>query len=221
MDFATAVKKLRSQLPYALDQLCVRLSAQFWTLQMLLRFCWWQVNYGRAIRCYGPVLLRRHPTAAISIGHHVVFRSKKRANPLIQQGPCGLFANKNARIEIGDHCGLSGATLVAHQQISIGKRVLVGANVLICDSDHHPLAADLRASGAAGRCAPIRIDDDVWLGANVVVLKGVHIGAGAVVAANALVCQDVPPGAVVAGVPALVVGHVEGGHAEVGQAGAG
>ena len=56
---------------------------------------------------------------------------------------------------------------------------------------------------------PIYIGDDVWLGMNVVVLKGVNIGAGAVIAANALVNVDIPAGAIAAGVPAKIVGWVQ------------
>lgn len=190
-----------------MDQALLRLAGWMWTALTRLRLGWWQIEVGAGLRCYGPLHLRRHPSATVRIGAQVVFRSVKRANPLIQHGPCGLYANRGARIEIGDHCGFSGATLVAQRQITLGQRVLVGANVLICDGDHHPLAANLRASGAAGDCAPVWIEDDVWLGVNVVVLKGVRIGAGAVVAANAVVCDDVPAGAVVAGVPARVVGQ--------------
>lgn len=207
MKFVAALKALLNPLPYAVDQAILLLSRLGWTALMRLKFRWWQVAVGSGVRCFGPVLLRRHPSATIRIGKQVVFRSQKSANPLIQHGPCGLYANRGACIEIGDHCGLSGATLVAQQHIAIGKRVLVGANVLICDGDHHPLAAGLRASGAAGESAPVFIEDDVWLGVNAVVLKGVRIGAGAVVAANAVVCADVPAGAIVAGVPARVVGQ--------------
>jgi maltose O-acetyltransferase len=81
--------------------------------------------------------------------------------------------------------------------------------VVICDGDHHPLSAQSRAEGKAGSSAPVHIADDVWLGMNVVVLKGVSIGAGAVIAANALVNSDIPSGAIAAGVPAKVVGWVQ------------
>lgn len=212
MNLVALIKALRNQLPYAFEQLFLRFCGCYWTLLMRLRLRWWQVRFGPGLRCYGPLQLRRHPAATIRIGAGAVFRSTKTANPLIQHGACGLYANKGARIEIGNHCGFSGATLVAQQEILIGDRVLIGANVLICDGDHHPLSAALRASGAPGDSAPVRIADDVWLGVNVVVLKGVTIGAGAVVAANALVCDDVPAGAVVAGVPARIVaqaGQVE------------
>jgi acetyltransferase-like isoleucine patch superfamily enzyme len=199
---------LRNQLPYAISL------AWQWLLPLLcapimwLRCWWWQVPVGAGARWYGLMQVRRHPSAQIQLGARCVFRSVRSANPLLRAGPVGLYANKGSRIIIGTDCGFSGATLVAQQHIELGQRVLVGANVLICDGDHHPLAADLRASGAPGPSAPVVIGDDVWLGMNVVVIKGVRIGAGAVIAANAVVCADIPAGAIAAGVPARVVGHV-------------
>ena len=178
---------------------------------MALRCWWWQVDIGAGARFYGLLQLRRHPTGHIQIGKNATFRSLKIANPLLQAGPCSFAAGKNAVIQIGDHCGFSGTTLVAQQRIEIGDRVLCGANVLICDGDHHPLDAKTRADGAVGECAPVIIADDVWLGMNVVVLKGVSIGAGAVIAAGALVNSDIPAGAIAAGVPAKVVGWVQSG----------
>ncbi len=175
---------------------------------MALHCWWWQVDIGAGARFYGLLQLRRHPSGHIQIGKNATFRSLKIANPLLQAGPCSFAAGKNAVIQIGDHCGFSGTTLVAQQRIEIGDRVLCGANVLICDGDHHPLDAKARAGGAVGLSAPVIIADDVWLGMNVVVLKGVRIGAGAVVAAGALVNADIPAGAIAAGIPAKVVGWV-------------
>jgi acetyltransferase-like isoleucine patch superfamily enzyme len=203
------LSKIRDWLPYAVHQcLLVLLSWCCWPL-MVLRCWWWRTKVGTGARYFGLLQLRRHPLGQIQIGHHATFRSIKMSNPLLQAGPCALAAGKNAHIQIGDHCGFSGATLIAQQRIELGDRVLCGANVLICDGDHHPLDATLRAAGEPGATAPVLIGDDVWLGMNVVVLKGVTIGAGAVIAANALVSSDIPAGAIAAGVPAKVVGWVK------------
>jgi acetyltransferase-like isoleucine patch superfamily enzyme len=70
---------------------------------------------------------------------------------------------------------------------------------VIRDSDNHLL------DGRDRRSAPIRIGDHVWIGLRATILKGVTIGDGAVVAAGALVIHDVPPGALVGGVPARVI----------------
>ena len=129
-----------------------------------------------------------------------------------------LAADEDAVIEIGDYCYIANASLVCSERIRIGSRVMIAGGVTIADSDFHPLApaarlADTVALSPAGDRAsrprietrPVRIEDDVWIGYNATILKGVTIGAGALVAPGALVLRDVPPGAEVAGNPAVVV----------------
>jgi acetyltransferase-like isoleucine patch superfamily enzyme len=85
--------------------------------------------------------------------------------------------------------------------VTIGKNCLIGNYALIMDSDYH----SLNDRSLPGEAAPIEICDDAWIATRAIVLKGVRIGAGAVVAAGAVVTEDVPPRTLVAGVPAKVV----------------
>ncbi len=130
-----------------------------------------------------------------------------------------LAAEADALIEIGDGCYIANASLVCSARITIGAHVLVAGGVTIADSDFHPLApaarlADTIALSPIGdrkrrpavEARPVVIEDDVWIGFNATILKGVRIGAGAVVAPGALVIRDVPAGARVAGNPAQMVG---------------
>jgi len=120
-----------------------------------------------------------------------------------------------ARITIGDCCYFTNAILLAENCIEIGSYVLMGWNVTIADSDFHPIAPALRVRDAVacstlndGRPRPevvtkrVIIEDDVWIGPNATVLKGVRIGRGAFVEPGALVAHDVPAGARVFGNPA-------------------
>jgi acetyltransferase-like isoleucine patch superfamily enzyme len=129
-----------------------------------------------------------------------------------------LAAEENALIEIGDNCYLTNASLVCSERITIGSNVLIAGGVTIADSDFHPVMpaarlADTIAVSAVGNrlkrppisTKPIIIEDDVWIGFNATILKGVRIGAGAMVEAGALVISDVPPNTIVAGNPARVV----------------
>jgi maltose O-acetyltransferase len=84
--------------------------------------------------------------------------------------------------------------------VSIGSDCLLGPRVCLITATH-PMDATLRASGVEYG-APVSMGDRVWIGAGVLVLPGVHIGSDAVIGAGAVVCKDVPDGAVVAGVPA-------------------
>lgn len=131
-----------------------------------------------------------------------------------------LAADEEGIIEIGDYCYIANASLVCSERIRIGSRVLIAGGVTIADSDFHPIApaarlADTVALSPVGdrtrrpriEPRPVLIEDDVWIGYNATILKGVRIGAGALIAPGALVLRDVPPGAEVAGNPAAVVGE--------------
>jgi acetyltransferase-like isoleucine patch superfamily enzyme len=115
-----------------------------------------------------------------------------------------------AHAYIGDDCLLS-----ASAAIEIGEHVLVAHGVQIFDNDSHPLDAAARIGDYASvldhsargeiAAAPIRIGARVWIGFNVIILKGVTIGAGSVVAAGSVVTRDIPAASVGAGNPAVVV----------------
>ncbi len=108
-------------------------------------------------------------------------------------------------ISIGDGTFINyGASISAHAGVSIGRNCLIGNYALIMDSDYH----DLHDRTLPGACSPIVIEDNVWIGARAIVLKGVHIGEGAVVAAGALVTSDVPARTVVGNSPAQVLRHL-------------
>ena len=86
--------------------------------------------------------------------------------------------------------------------VTIGNRVMIGTHTSI-SSLTHDYTADVMFSVMIDK--PVRIEDDVWIGSNAVILPGVVVGRGAVVGAGAVVTRDVPPGAIVAGVPARVI----------------
>jgi len=126
-----------------------------------------------------------------------------------------IAVEEHGFLEIGDHCYITNASLVCSQRISIGARVMIAGGVTIADSDFHPLTpaarlADTVALSPVGDrrhrpaidCRPVIIDDDVWIGYNATILKGVRIGAGAVIAPGAMVTRDVAAGTEVAGNPA-------------------
>lgn len=84
--------------------------------------------------------------------------------------------------------------------ITIGKNVSISEEVIILTADHDPNANDF-----AGRKRTVTIDDYVWIGTRAMILPGVHVGRGAVIAAGAVVTKDVPPMTIVVGVPARVI----------------
>ena len=129
-----------------------------------------------------------------------------------------ISTEERGMIEIGDDSYLTNASLVCAEKITIGKRVFIAGGVTIADSDFHPLDPALRLADTIAlspignsknrppmRSKPVIIEDDVWIGFNATILKGVHIGVGAVIQPGALVAEHVPPGVTVAGNPAKPV----------------
>ena len=171
------------------------------------QFAWHGVAWGRGWRLFGRPILQKHRGSRIALGDGLTLRSWPRSNPLAPTAPVVLSTRRaDAAIEVGADCGFTGTTLVAADRISIGDRVLVGGNASIVDFDFHPLTPEGRAEDFnAGAATPIVIEDDVFVGMEALILKGVTIGEGAVVGAGAVVTQDVPPRTVVAGNPATVV----------------
>ena len=99
--------------------------------------------------------------------------------------------------------------IAEHTRITLGRRVLVGTGVEIFDSDFHGLRLEDRARSDPAWARPVVIEDDVFLGSNVRVLKGVTIGRGSVIANGAVVLSDIPPGVVAGGIPARVLKTID------------
>lgn len=116
----------------------------------------------------------------------------------------------SGEIKVGSNSLLnSNCHLHSMSNITIGNRVLLSYNVSIFDNNSHPLDPKLRAEhwtnediDAQVSTAPVIIEDDVWIGANVTILKGVTIGKGSIIAANSVVTDNVESLVVMAGNPA-------------------
>jgi len=109
-----------------------------------------------------------------------------------------LLVGAGAELELGSGFFNHGARIVCGARISIGDKCWFGPEVMLRDDDEHAIAGGTRT-------APIVIGNNIWVGARAIILKGVTIGDGAIVAAGAVVAKDVPPRTLVAGVPARVV----------------
>lgn len=158
-------------------------------------------------RVYGMPVIQKHRGSRIEIGKRAVIRSWENSNPLLLNHRT-IFSTRSpmACIRIGDDCGFSGSVIVAAERIDIGNRVSVGSNSIIVDTDFHPLDPAARlADYNAGAHKPVIIEDDVFIGMNAIILKGVRIAKGSVVGAGAVVSSDVPAGVIVSGNPARVV----------------
>ena len=164
-----------------------------------------RVSPGPGLQLLGVPIISVADGASISIGARAILCSSSHDTALGVSRPVILRAMlPGARLVIGDDCALSGTTVCAADSVTIGERCLFGADAIVTDTDFHPLEPQGRWSATLTQAArrPVRIGRDVFVGARAIVLKGVTIGDGAVVAAGAVVTRDVPAGAVVAGNPA-------------------
>jgi acetyltransferase-like isoleucine patch superfamily enzyme len=173
-------------------------------------FAYHGVAWGNGWRILGMPIIQRHRKSEILLGDGLSLRSWPRTNPLVPNHPVVLATRKaSAVIRIGKDCGLTGTTIVAAEEVVLGDRVLIGANVTVADTDFQPLTPEGRAVDInAGKHAPIHIGDDVFVGMNSLILKGVTIGQGSVVGAGSVVTRDVPARTIVAGNPARIVSDV-------------
>ena len=163
-------------------------------------------GYTRAIRSS---LADLGPRARLSLPIQIVGAERISIGSHVYMGPgCWLLTHEpGGRLEVGDGTSIAGyCVLSAAVSVRIGRRVLFARNVYVADHRHgfdrpdeaimdQPLE-DLR---------PVVVEDGAWLGQNVVLLPGVTVGRGAVVGANSVIREDVPPRSVVAGAPGQVV----------------
>lgn len=124
------------------------------------------------------------------------------------------------KIRVGSHCFIGPETRIwSGASVEVGNRVLISHGVNIHDSIAHSISASerhqhfiqilLQSNGALGnvRKAPVIIEDDVWIGFNAIIMKGVRIGRGSIIAAGAIVTKDVAPFSIVSGLSSKVIGR--------------
>jgi acetyltransferase-like isoleucine patch superfamily enzyme len=178
---------------------------------------WWaqpilpNVDFGEGFYCETAQVfrfMRNQAAHALRFGNHVSLYAG-----------CSFALGANGSAVVGDFTLLNGALIMAEERIEIGSHCLISWNVGIADSDFHPLEPAQRLIDAHAlapfykdrpsrpklETRPVRIADNVWIGMNAIILKGVTIGENSVVAAGAVVVKSVPANTIVAGNPAVAV----------------
>ena len=174
--------------PFHLRQLGVKVGTQTWFV--------------------GAPVVSLTPGSSIELGDEGMFLSKSYATALGVCHPVILRTmSPVAHIQIGNYVGVSGSSICAAKSVRIGDGCLLGADVIISDSDFHAVDPEARRDPARAfeSAAPVRIGNNVFLGARAIVLKGVSIGDNTVVGAGSVVTRDLPKNVIAAGNPCRVI----------------
>lgn len=142
-----------------------------------------------------------------TLGRGLTFSGHITSNMVGLFKQCTIAVTKGSELVIDDNSGFSGISIYCSKSIKIGKNVNCGGNVCIWDTDFHPLDYVARRNSDVNLIVslPITIEDDVFIGANSIVLKGVSIGARSIIGAGSVVTKNIPQDEVWAGNPAKFI----------------
>jgi maltose O-acetyltransferase len=148
-----------------------------------------------------------------TVGHgNIKFEDNVRIGVFPSPGFLDSYAyiearNPGSSVHVGSGTWINNGfrCIAEHTSITIGKNCLLGANVEILDSDFHGLALHERGISKLEWSASVTLEDDVFIGSNVKILKGVKIGAGTIIANSALVANDIPSMVIAVGIPAKAI----------------
>ena len=186
-----------------LDRNVLKFISYFMTNFVYMKCLIQDVSIGRKCLFLGNIKFKVMNGGNIVIGNNCKFSSLETVNNIGINHKCILSAtpvvSEKCNLVIGDNCGFSGTSIWCFSSIKIGNNVRCGANTLIMDGDAH--FEDSRTSLPK----PIIIEDNVFLGTNVVVKKGVRIGENTVIGMNSVVTKNIPANCVAVGNPCKVI----------------
>lgn len=167
------------------------------------------IHVGKHSSMMNNIDVRVAPNAHINIGEHFTALSGDSLNALCRNTHLCLKVEDGATLTIGNWTGISGGCIWASKSVSIGNHVNIGANCLIIDGDIHNLDWKKRRLGATRQIPYLKgnviIEDDAWIGANSIILKGVVIGKRSVIGAGSIVTHSIPSDCIAAGNPCKII----------------
>lgn len=192
-----------------LQRVMYRIKRTWWGLTVIPALRVIGVEMAERVQMQGKPIVSLAPGSRIQIGARCVLCSDGQINALGINHPVVLRTLRpGAEIVIGEDTGMSGGSICAAGSIRIGAGCLIGANVTLSDTDFHALnPAYRRYNRNPDEIAvrPIVIEDNVFIGADVFVVKGVTIGKNSVIGAGSVVTRDIAANSIAAGNPAKVI----------------
>lgn len=161
-----------------------------------------------SIKIKGKPIIDIRKGCLLEIGNNVTLTSRNKDYFINMHSPVKLFADrKGAVIKIGENSRVHGTCIHAYSSINVGKNCLIAANCQIIDGNGHDLSFEnvenrINTKGLSKR---IVIEDNVWIGANSIILPGSTVGYGSVIAANSVVKGEIPKMVLAGGNPAKVI----------------
>lgn len=175
----------------------------------LLEFKFYKVHY-TSFRTVGRPYMKNF--GKISIGDDFSMNNGVDGNPIGCYNKCTFYVSEGSEIIIGNNVGISQTALISYCSIKIGDNVKIGGGTSIFTTDFHSLSPDIRKSeeDMANRvCKPVTIEDNAFIGAYCIILKGITIGENAIVGAGSVVTKDIPANTIWGGNPAKFIKNVE------------
>ena len=169
------------------------------------------VIIGKHVNTCGIIYLRNYAQKGkIQIGNDVIINSGLRANPVGKLKRTSFIVGQNGHIVLGNRVRISNTTLFSQNSISIGDDTFIGGGTQVFDTDFHSIYSKFRINGNTDIItAPVEIGQRVFIGADVIILKGVRIGDDSVLGAGSVVTSNIPSGQVWAGNPARLIKRME------------
>ncbi|WP_031443977.1 acyltransferase [Arenibacter algicola] len=146
--------------------------------------------------------------AKIFVGENFKMNNGVKYSDSGLNGKCRIEVRDKAILTIGNNVGMSDVTITCHEKINIGNNVLIGVGTQIRDTDNHSLNPQDRLIGLDWenkKNASILIEDNVFIGANCFILKGVTIGENTIIGACSVVTKNIPANQIWAGNPAIII----------------
>jgi acetyltransferase-like isoleucine patch superfamily enzyme len=175
------------------------------------------VHYGKNFKVFNKIYLIGKGT--IKIGNDFMFTSGDCINPISRNLRGCIYTEPHSKITIGDRVGISSSSFWISKELTIGNDVKIGADTLVIDTDSHQIdyrlrkmiphnSEEIKYLKSRIQSKTITIEDDVWIGAKCIILKGVTIGARSIIGAGSVVTKNIPSDCIAAGNPCRVIKHL-------------
>ena len=175
----------------------------------LIKFRLYGVKFGKGMCVHGNIGLKIKKSGNFVIGDKFYYSSGRHINPLARNIQGNITINEGAEVVVGNNVCMSGTVIRCHKYIEVGNYVHIGAGTVLLDSDGHSLNFEDRRvferDMSNKKNQPITIEDDVLIGMNCIIMKGVTIGERSVIGAGSVVTKSIPADCIAAGNPCKVI----------------